>query len=243
MTGTEDSVGTDAAEGWSAAAYGTLAVAAAFVVGSTANQLLASAASGQPALARLAVQYLGLHGAGFLGVSALYMYLRRLGFGYLRLRSPELDDVGWTAAVTATVVALAYGLFRVYDHLGVGYAEHSVDADAAGAPELYLVLVALSLVLIGPAEELMFRGVLQNAFAESTSTGVAVAAASVVFAAVHVGSVSGSPVEVAAYLFAAFALSLVLGYSYVAADSLLVPATAHGVYNAVVFYLAYLGAV
>lgn len=243
MTDSRPRPDVDQDVGWSAAAYGLLAVAAAFVVGSTANRVLESAAAGQPDLLRLTVQYLGLHVLGFVGVSGVYLRLRGLGTGYLGISSPDLEDAGWTAAATAAVAALAAGLFRLYDMLGVGYAEHSVDAEAAGVPELYLVLVALSLLLIGPAEELMFRGVLQNAFEEATSTSVAVMAASSLFAVVHVGSVSGSTTEVSAYLFAAFALSLVLGYAYVYADSFVVPAVAHGFYNASVFYIAYLGAV
>ncbi len=226
-----------------AVVYGLLAVAAAFVVGSIIDSLFGVFTSDGEVLTQQTVSFVAVHGFGFVSVSLAYLWLRNLDLSYLRVGKPDLTVVAWMVVATSALITVAYGLLELYSYFEVSPAEHRVEADAAANPELYLVLVVLSLVLIGPAEELVFRGVLQNAFAEATSTWVAVAAASLVFGLMHYGSVSGGWMEVAVFVFNAAALGLVLGAAYELSDNLLVPAAAHGIYNAMVFYIAFAAAV
>lgn len=227
---------------WRPVAQALLAVALAFVVGAGFAEFVGGLDVDDVAVEML-LQYLLLHGLGFVGVSLVYLRFRGVDLAYLGARVPGLGDVFWGATATAATLVVAYGLLELYSLLGVSSAAHRIEEAAAANPEVYLVLLVLSVVLIGPAEELLFRGVLQNAFAEVVDAAPAVVLASFVFAVMHVGSLSGSAVEVSVYLFTAFSLALVLGAAYEVSGSLLVPAAAHGLYNAVVFYSAYVSAV
>ncbi len=244
VTSSDRSSRGDGATGsrWRPVAYALLAVALAFVVGGGLAEFAGNLELGDAA-GDLLLQYLVLHGLGFVGVSLVYLRYRRVDLSYLGVRVPDIRDVAWGATATAATLVVAYGLLELYSLLGVSSAAHRIEEAAAANPEVYLVLLVLSVVLIGPAEELLFRGVLQNAFAEVVDAAPAVVLASFVFAVMHVGSLSGSAVEVSVYLFTAFSLALVLGAAYEVSGSLLVPAAAHGLYNAVVFYSAYVSAV
>ena len=93
-------------------------------------------------------------------------------------------------------------------------------------------------MLIGPGEELLYRGLIQGLFKESFGPLRAIVLASGLFAVVHVFSLSGT--GKLTYIVIVFGLALILGGIYEYTDNLVVPAFIHGTYNAVQFALAYL---
>nr|WP_233265024.1 CPBP family intramembrane glutamic endopeptidase [Halomarina oriensis] len=105
---------------------------------------------------------------------------------------------------------------------------------------LLLLLVPLSLVLVGPGEELFYRGVVQGWLRESFGPVGAVLTASVLFASIHVpGLVGASATSVVATLAIITFLAVYLGALYEYTGNLVVPALVHGLYNATQFLLAY----
>ncbi|MFC6615620.1 CPBP family intramembrane glutamic endopeptidase [Halopenitus salinus] len=107
-------------------------------------------------------------------------------------------------------------------------------------PEVLLLLIPASILLIGPGEELLFRGVVQGRLREVFSPVTAIVATSVVFAGLHWfaltgGSATGNLVSIGVLIVP----SLVFGASYEYTGNVVVPALIHGVYNATLFTLLY----
>ncbi|WP_324661682.1 CPBP family intramembrane glutamic endopeptidase [Haloarcula sediminis] len=107
-------------------------------------------------------------------------------------------------------------------------------------PELLLLLIPASVLLIGPGEELLFRGVVQGRIRERFSRVPGIAIASLFFAALHIvalvgGSLLGNLVVVAIL----FGTATVFGVAYEFADNIVVPSLIHGLYNATLFTILY----
>ncbi|WP_262176173.1 CPBP family intramembrane glutamic endopeptidase [Haloarcula laminariae] len=107
-------------------------------------------------------------------------------------------------------------------------------------PELLLLLIPASVLLIGPGEELLFRGVVQGRIRERFGRVPGIAIASLFFAALHIlalvgGSLLGNLVVVSIL----FGTATVFGVAYEFADNIVVPSLIHGLYNATLFTILY----
>lgn len=108
---------------------------------------------------------------------------------------------------------------------------------------LYLLIGALSIVLVGPAEELLFRGAIQGRLRRSFGPAASILLASGFFASIHVFNFGGSP---GAVVFATGIIAVVgaiLGIAYERTGNLTVSILAHGLYNAILMTVAYVSAV
>lgn len=186
-------------------------------------------------------------GIGLVAVAALYMERHDLSWSYVRISKPTLRDLGF--AVLATVVlfgALALASV-VIEQLGLTTTEHSVAQSAEENPAALLPLIPLSILITGPTEELLFRGVIQTRLRDALgSDGGAVLVAAAVFSLVHVpayGLTSGFGTALVTTLAVLFLLGSLLGAAYEYTGNLLVPIIAHGLYNAIVFGSNYLEAI
>ncbi|WP_254840630.1 CPBP family intramembrane glutamic endopeptidase [Natronomonas marina] len=181
--------------------------------------------------------------SGILAVAAFYLDASDRSLSYLRVGRPTARDLAWiVAGVLALFGTLAAATF-VAEQLGLSVTDHSVSQSAADNPAMLLPLIPLSILITGPVEELLYRGVVQTRLKEAFSTAPAVGIAAVVFAAVHVPAYSlggGSVESLATTLVVLFVLGGLLGALYEHTGNLLVPAVAHGVYNAVTFAVNYL---
>ncbi|WP_267640853.1 CPBP family intramembrane glutamic endopeptidase [Haloarchaeobius amylolyticus] len=131
-----------------------------------------------------------------------------------------------TGTVEMGVVAMAW-----YFELPV--AEETLTAYAAvGGTGLLLSILPLVLLVNGPIEELMFRGVIQRNLDRSFTTAGAVMVGSAVFALAHLPMYSGTPAAVGMALAQLFAISIVWGTVYARTHNLAVPMLCHGVSNA-----------
>ncbi|MFC7153871.1 CPBP family intramembrane glutamic endopeptidase [Halomarina halobia] len=181
-----------------------------------------------------------IQGVGYCG--AVAVYVDRSGRrDLLRVRAPTARDLAVVVVGFLGLLGVLFGLDVLFDALGIRLAESNIVATGLGSPSLLLVLAVLSVVLVGPAEELLYRGLIQGRLRETVGPVGAVALTSAIFAPVHVFGLSGSPLAVAATLGAIFVLSLVLGTLYELTGTLVVPALIHGLYNASQFLIAYLG--
>jgi len=119
------------------------------------------------------------------------------------------------------------------DSLTVAPSEHSLfDEEATWI--YYVSLAVLSILLIGPVEELLFRGLIQNYVRPALGAVGAVVWTSLLFAAIHLPAYFTDTVETAALsLVVVFALSLVLGAVYERYRNVVLVMAVHGVYNAV----------
>lgn len=183
---------------------------------------------------------LALQGVGFGGVALVYLATAEDGRDLVWLDSPSLGDAA-AVVVGYAVLGLAYlgisALFTVFD---VPVASSDIVTTGLRSPELLLLLAPLSVLLVGPGEELLYRGVIQGRLRPVLGPWGAIVATSALFAPIHAFGLSGSALGVLAMLGTIFLLSLVLGTLYEYTENLLVPALVHGLYNASQFVLAYL---
>jgi membrane protease YdiL (CAAX protease family) len=181
-----------------------------------------------------------LQGTAFPLVAAGYLFVRGRSFAYVRARAPSLSDFGWSVAGFLGVAALAAVLMVVVVSLDLPRAQRTDRELLLSNPEVLLALVPLSILLIGPGEELLFRGVIQTTLREAFSAPVAIVIASLTFAPAHIISLQGGPAGLLVSISVLFVPSLVFGAVYEYTDNLVVPALAHGLYDAALFGLIYL---
>lgn len=181
-----------------------------------------------------------LQGVAFGGVALGYLHIRGIGLNFIRVRFPTVHDLAVAVIGAVALLLLLIGTSSLLSYLGIQSAQNQVVEFGEQNPLVFLLLVPLSFLLIGPGEELLFRGLIQGLLGESYSSWGAVVLASGLFAAVHVFSLNGDGKLV--YVGIVFGLALVLGATYEYTGNLTVPAFIHGAYNAVQFAGAYLTA-
>jgi membrane protease YdiL (CAAX protease family) len=196
------------------------------------------------------IDAMGISQAGALGL-ALRSAFQFVGFGiagvgYLTatdqldlvpVRWPTRSDLTWLGGGLAGLVGLYVAATALFGALGISGADSAIVAQGADQPIYFLYLVPVTILLVGPTEELIFRGILQGLFREPYGSAVAVAAASAVFAAVHVSSYTGD--GLLATLSVVLLLGGVLGVLYEKSGTLVVPAAVHGLFNTLQFVAAY----
>ncbi|ESS05658.1 MAG: putative metal-dependent membrane protease [uncultured archaeon A07HB70] len=156
-----------------------------------------------------------------------------------RLRRPTLRDAGYLLAGTVVLLVAANALGGLFARLGIEVAQNSVILAGRDDPTFFLWMVPVSILLVGPFEELVFRGGLQGLLRRSWGPAPAIVLASAGFGAVHLPALIGGQQGAIVYVAVAAALGLVLGAAYERTGNLLVPAGAHGLYNAALFSFQY----
>ncbi|MFB6161573.1 MAG: lysostaphin resistance A-like protein [Haloferacaceae archaeon] len=214
---------------------------AVIVVGSIGTGLLADAGLGQDSLAyRVASSALapigfGVGLAGYLAASDDWALLRD------HLRRPTRRDLAYVAAGVVVILVGAVAAGQLLAALGVEVAQNRVIAAGEDDPTFYLYMIPVSLLLVGPFEELVFRGAVQGVLRRAFRPTAAVATASAIFGLIHLPALLSSGSKLS-YVFVAATLGLVLGASYELTGNVVVPAAVHGTYNAVLFGVQYAGA-
>jgi hypothetical protein len=158
------------------------------------------------------------------------------------LRRPTLRHVGLIVVGVVALLLAQVGLARLLTSLGVQVAQNQVIATGRRDPRYFLYMIPVAVLLVGPFEELVFRGGVQGILRRTWGPGVAVVVASVLFGVVHWIALTGGGGTRVPYVVVAATLGLVLGYLYERSRNLVVPAVVHGVYNAVLFGLQYASA-
>lgn len=208
--------------------------------------LLSAAASGLigpllPTVARSSlVTVVFSLGLGLVAVG--YTLQRPEGLGFFDVRMP--DRRGWTYVLGGLIgmfgVLIAGGLLSSL--LGLPSATHSFMQQAQTQPGMLLPLVPLSIIAIGPSEELLNRNVVQKVLYDDYSRAGAVLLATLIFTAIHVPAYGGgsSPAGLFVTLVRLFLVSLVLSVVYERTENVVVAALVHGGFNAIQFGVAYL---
>lgn len=189
---------------------------------------------------RLMLSTILLQGVTFGGLAVLYLRFRDLGFDFVPLTMPDRRDVAVTIVGIVTLLGLLVVASTIISSLGLQSAQNQIVTIGQQNPAVFLLLVPLSFLVVGPGEELLYRGLVQGTLRETLHPARAIVLASALFASIHLFSLTGEGKLV--YVGIAFVLALVLGASYEYTDNLAVPAVIHGAYNAVQFGSAYLTA-
>jgi len=220
--------------------YGSYVAGAIIVLAvATVVRLFGVDLTSRPAL-RLVVSTFFLQGVTFGGIAVLYLKGRDLGLGFVPVRLPDKRDVAVIVGGSIAILGLLFVASSVIAALGLNSAQNQIVEVGRQNPSVFLLLIPLQFLLVGPGEELLFRGLVQGTLRERLHPARAIILASALFASIHLFSLSGEGKLV--YIGIAFVLALVLGAAYEYTDNLTVPAVIHGTYNAVQFAGAYLTA-
>lgn len=183
---------------------------------------------------------LALQGIGFGGAALVYLSNADRGWELVRVSVPGLRTLAAIVGGYLLLVAAYFGINVLFTVLEVPMASSDIVQTGFQNPDLLLLLIPLSVLLVGPAEELLYRGVIQGRLRTVMGPTYAIVMTSALFAPIHIFGLSGSPLGVIAMLGTVFFLSLFLGALYEYTGNLVVPALVHGLYNATQFVFAYL---
>jgi membrane protease YdiL (CAAX protease family) len=188
----------------------------------------------------IAYTYIKLRPVVRAKIRELFAYSADSGEFTIGISVPSLREVGIVVLGYATamggLVVVAVIITMLVSMFGVEPAANQAAEIGMENPEVLLLLIPASFLLIGPGEELLFRGVVQGRIRDRFGPVVGVAIASVIFAGIHYpalsgGSVTGKLVSISAL----FIPALILGATYEYTDNIVVPSLIHGAYNATLF--------
>jgi len=180
-------------------------------------------------------------GLGFIITGTMYLSHHSWSRDKLRIQQPSIKDGFWVlgaiVALFITITGLNYVAIEIIDVNEI--SQHDILTTAADQPQSLLLFALLSIVLIGPSEEYLFRGVIQTRFTDLYSAGVSITAASVLFTVLHIPVYVAGGGNWSVPVVTVFCLSIILGVAYEKTDNLIVPMIVHGLYNALSFLLLY----
>jgi membrane protease YdiL (CAAX protease family) len=179
-----------------------------------------------------------LQGLGFGLAVAIYMAGTRR-FDLLKYRLPTLRDLAWAVGGLVALFVGYLAIAIIVQQLGVETAQNSIVEQGRENPELILYLIPLAILIVGPSEELLFRGAIQGVLRRAYAPIPAIVIASALFGVAHVFALSGSGTGQLVYISVTFVLGCILGYTYEKTENLVIPALIHGIYNAILFSLLY----
>lgn len=188
----------------------------------------------------LLLSVLLLQGIAFPLTAFAYLRSQDISRSFLNLRLPTVRDGLWMVGGYILVLVLVFSCLIIVSSIGVPTAERANQA-AFEDPQTLLWLIPLSFLVIGPGEELLFRGVIQSRLRRSFSPVSGVVLASTMFAPAHILGLTGSLYALALTITILFIPALVFGATYERSENLLVPIVIHGAYNATVFGILYVG--
>jgi membrane protease YdiL (CAAX protease family) len=180
----------------------------------------------------------------FTGVSMVYLRYRGMTLSEIGVRMPTFE--GWIALGVGFVSMIVLWLvgsiasFFLGQRLGIEREPQAIFDIAQQDPLIFLLLGVLSILIIGPTEELLFRGVIQTRLRETFGVGVGITLATALFAGIHIAGFStlvGGLLGVSVLFFVGFVLAL----SYEYTDNLVVVALMHGLFNAAQATIGYIG--
>jgi len=223
------------------------AVHALVAVGVTVLAIVASAIGGAPAIVigtdsptGFVVGLLGSE-LGFVAVAVGFVLLTGRGLGYFDLRLPG------GAREWAFVVGFTVALFLARSVLLVGALELGIQPAPSTVGDVDLpprvlagILIPAMLLVVGPAEELLFRGVVQTFLRETLSAWPAILGAGALFGVIHVFAlVRSSGAGTLLSIVVITAVGVALGWLYERTGSLPAAMVAHGGYNALIVVSAF----
>lgn len=177
-------------------------------------------------------------GLGTATIALLYLAVTDREFGFIDVRMPSLGEVGWVVGGVIGLFAVLIAASQLLTLLDTPVPEHGIVETARGNPDVLLLLIPASVLIIGPGEELLFRNIVQKSLYEHFSTASAIVVASIIFGLAHFVAY-GATASTASIMLVIFGLSLLLGGIYARTGNVVVPAVIHGIYNALQFAALY----
>ena len=172
----------------------------------------------------------------FVGfIVAAVWYLRYVDGTILHLKRPGLGTIGWIVGGFIVLFVASGAMSVVLSLLDATTAQNKVLVTGQDTPVFLLYMIPVALFLVGPGEELLFRGVVQGRLREAFGVWPGILLAAAVFGLAHWLALIGTGGGKVVYVFVAAMLGLVLGTIYEYSKNILVPIVVHGCWNALLF--------
>lgn len=224
--------------GWSVSmTYGALLVGSSVLIIVTTMLQSIGYSITDSSVARIVLSTILLQGVTFSSLAIAYVSLRGFGMEFIPFRIPDKRELEVTALGILGIFILFAIASLIARSMGLDSAQNQIVTTGRENPQLFLLMIPLSLILVGPGEELLYRGIIQGTLRESFGPVIAITGASALFASIHLFSLTGGGKLV--YIGIAFLLAILLGLIYDYTENLVVPAIVHGIYNAIQFAGAY----
>jgi len=183
-----------------------------------------------------------LFGAATIGL--IYFKYSNKGMEFIDAKMPTLVQLGIGVVGLVSLLAVGLGIEQVVEFLNISSSEHQIQqlagAEDGIALETLLIMVPISILVIGPAEEFIFRGLVQKSLYADFSNKIAIVITSLIFAVAHIFAyLTAGFGELVTSLIAVFLLSVILGWIYSYTENLAIPSLVHGFYNALIFIALY----
>ena len=158
----------------------------------------------------------------------------------LPFRLPDGPTTGIIVGGTVLLLVCQYLINQLLQWADFAPGANQAVLAGSGDPTYFLIMVPVSILFVGPAEELLFRGAVQGRLRQSWGMWPAIVTATVLFGLIHIPAISGGFGAQLSYALLVGILGLLLGYLYEYTQNILVPSLIHGAYNATLFGLLYL---
>ncbi|ELZ41121.1 hypothetical protein C471_06488 [Halorubrum saccharovorum DSM 1137] len=180
----------------------------------------------------------------FVGVSLGYLRWRGLNrediAAYLGIRRPTVVESVIAVIGPVLVLVTALTVSSIVLLVGTEPAQNQGAQMTLENPSIIPVMIVAMLLVVGPCEELLFRGVIQSRARETFSAVPAILLAAAVFAPAHVVSLSGGVGAMLTTISILFVPSLIFGAVYEYTENLVVVAVMHGLYNSFLLTIGYI---
>lgn len=164
------------------------------------------------------------------------LYARWYGIG-VAIRFPTKEDIDYPVVGMLVTLGFASGALAVVEAAELVPSSPAEEPIMQG-PMMVVWIVVLSVLVIAPAEEYLFRGVIQRRLRERFNAPGAILGASLLFGSLHIGNLSNSLKTVLVGTLIISGIGVVYGFLYERTGTLIVPITGHALYN-VVLYTGY----
>lgn len=177
----------------------------------------------------------------FVVVGLGYLRYRDLSLSFVGIEVPSFRDLIWTAVgyVSAFAVVIISALVLTAIDVEPDATNSSAEF-GMNNPELLLWMIPLMLFVVAPAEEFLFRGIIQSRLRETFIPAVAIVIAAIVFATLHFFALTGGTGGKLIAISILFFPSLVFGIVYEKTGNLVTNIIVHGVYNSTIVVLLYI---
>ena len=171
---------------------------------------------------------------GTITVALGYLNGSDRGLSFVDLRWPDTRDIVYCVGGLVVLLVTLFVGAELIELLGLPSSEHSIVQTAReDDPDVLLWLIPLSVLLVGPGEELLYRNVIQKSLYDPFSRTGAVVVTSVLFASIHFSAyATAGLLETIGSLVLIVPLSIILGVAFARTENVLVPALIHGAFNA-----------
>ena len=154
----------------------------------------------------------------------------------LSFEMPHRREAAIAVGAAVGLYVLQIVLLAVFSLIDVSPSQNPAVDPTGREASYFLVMIAVSVLVVGPAEELLVRGGIQGLLKRAWGPWPGIVGASALFGSLHyIGGGSGA----LAYVVFAFLLGILLGYLYERTGNLVVPMVAHGGYNAAIYAIQY----